>query len=902
MQYQTDFFSEPVVVGKKRRKKFPKCPWSVTGQRNSAYYHIKALDKQLIDGTGEGLSKFQGKDDDDTVRNYLYNGIVPPIFTIHLDEGSPAYSMCWFLFYCQMLRGFWMRDPHHRDWNDVKLGISGADLWHIILLMAVVFNMPFGAWDSGSWFSKIKRMAKELGMSLTASNPLFVALYELICADMGIEPEGTPQHREYILKMVLSGPAYTVKGVKVSLRRWFGWFQAASLYLPLWHSRLMALITMGQSLKVYRTYKDVPLWRNVAAKPSFDIVDGDDDGVGDGDDGDAEFHGDAAGDIDAAAAAAGAALDQHRVADEEKGNVKEKPGKEQLKDLRKTTRNTVFLCAEILSRDGVRNQVAMLMELIRPIYTEHSDNARDCRAPKDVCNYYLKAAQCHYMTIIEKCAAVMLKMELLKGMGFETEFGKGLPRGLTAASPQVAAQDHLAFQMVNVWARVAFHRITSMLWHSCTLPGYLVLLTSESYTVFWDAAKRIQDDYRIYLDVLETHCHKSTFINKLIRDSPFKLKIVSEIAHMLTWPVVGLSEFDIRASVTKLATWIFSGWGQTKVCEDLFKTMRERESMDSLNGVRCIEAYYAAMPAMGTIPLHKRREIQFTEDEPEEEVTARQCFASDAHTPSLTDAHRITDKATWPTYTPQSSKTIHTHQELLRHGDKHDSWHELSKCWQCALLPTRTIIYSKIGGCYYIVLGPLCYQMLVVWQVEPFEVRNTGYMVFLLGHGRVMNTTPTLLPILTLDDFTVIPTSPVGPLHYFLTLKRKFPRHKMGVLILQHDKPAAVMLHAARNGFFDMQLPQLKTIANEYGIDTPCLELPLTLTAVVKHMVKLHTKTDITVSELHSILALRSLEECSEIPTICDEDMLIEILDKEDLQAFQENACWWWVWAGGWAK
>ena len=231
-------------------------------------------------------------------------------------------------------------------------------------------------------------MAKELGMSLTASNPLFVALYELICADMGIEPEGSPQHREYMLKMVLSGAAYTVKGVKVSLRRWFGWFQAASLYLPLWHSRLMALITMGQSLKVYRTYKDVPLWRNVAAKPSFDIVDGDDDGVGDGDDGDAEFHGDAAGDIDAAAAAAGAALDQHRVADEEKGNVKEKPGKEQLKDLRKTTRNTVFLRAEVLSRDGVRNQVAMLMELIRPIYTEHSDNARDRRAPKDICNYY----------------------------------------------------------------------------------------------------------------------------------------------------------------------------------------------------------------------------------------------------------------------------------------------------------------------------------------------------------------------------------------------------------------------------------------------------------------------------------------------------------------------------------
>ena len=89
-----------------------KCPWSVTGQRNAAFKHIKALDKMLLLTIGIGLIYFGGSgvhgvqapfatalgdDPYALVYRLLYQGVLPPTLTLSLDEGSPAYSMTWYL-------------------------------------------------------------------------------------------------------------------------------------------------------------------------------------------------------------------------------------------------------------------------------------------------------------------------------------------------------------------------------------------------------------------------------------------------------------------------------------------------------------------------------------------------------------------------------------------------------------------------------------------------------------------------------------------------------------------------------------------------------------------------------------------------------------------------------------
>ena len=87
-----------------------------------------------------------------------------------------------------------------------------------------------GPWEGATWFSKLQQVSEEMIQSLSASNPLWNALYEQICYGMleqGIVPRGDAQHKQTMLGNMFSGEAWKVKGDKVSLRRWFSWVKAA---------------------------------------------------------------------------------------------------------------------------------------------------------------------------------------------------------------------------------------------------------------------------------------------------------------------------------------------------------------------------------------------------------------------------------------------------------------------------------------------------------------------------------------------------------------------------------------------------------------------------------------------------------------------------------------------------
>ena len=54
--------------------------------------------------------------------------------------------------------------------NDIQLGVSGADLWHVVLLLHMVLNFPFGPWEGG-WYKKIQDMAQDIFQSIFWSQP-----------------------------------------------------------------------------------------------------------------------------------------------------------------------------------------------------------------------------------------------------------------------------------------------------------------------------------------------------------------------------------------------------------------------------------------------------------------------------------------------------------------------------------------------------------------------------------------------------------------------------------------------------------------------------------------------------------------------------------------------------------
>ena len=45
-----------------------------------------------------------------------------PLLVLNMDEGSPAPSALWYLQYRIGVRAIMIRDPFHREWNDVLGG------------------------------------------------------------------------------------------------------------------------------------------------------------------------------------------------------------------------------------------------------------------------------------------------------------------------------------------------------------------------------------------------------------------------------------------------------------------------------------------------------------------------------------------------------------------------------------------------------------------------------------------------------------------------------------------------------------------------------------------------------------------------------------------------------------
>ena len=942
MEYQTQFFGDGVKCagqvlekrGGDKKRKVEKCPLAVTWLREAAHMHIKAIDKQLQLTTGEGLVQFAGGDSEpkDVAKQFLEHDVIPPTLCLHLDQGSPAYSMTWFLMSHVGLRMLSIFDPHHRAWNDIKMGV-GKRLWYVVLLMVVVFNLPFGPWEGGAWYEKLLVMSEELAKSLSIANPLFIARYELLCIDLGLEASGDAVHRQIVFDMIFSSGAFRTRGEKVSLRRWFGWLSSAHKFLPHWHSRLMGIVACGQVQGVYKSYRDVPLWAP-AVKPSPEALDADppqdiidaqeqadtqaadngrnraraqnsDQAQGSGpssaaqslpavaaadkrdhDHGIQEQHKAAAQDNAAAAAAAAAVRDCAPEPSDDKGRVNEPTGAEQLKDLWKQHRRHVFVAGCILSQDGMRNNVAMILEVCRAVWTQHSSDAHTLRSPADTFKYYLSAAKEEYLSVFESSATVLLNLAKLSSMGFVTDFGSGLPAGATVTSDIVQSQSAHAYTLVELWSNTTYHRLTSMMWHSHSWFGLLALLGSDVEEDYTRGVFMFQCDYAACEASLEKQ-RGSSFIGKLNKSSVFRYRMIKEIACILTLET-GLPIPDVRAKVRHYIQLVFTGWGQTKICEDTFKELRYREKLDTLNLRRSPTAIYAAMHDMGTIGLHKRNDIEIPEMQPAAEGNHKTTFSCSGHEPSIANHRDITQYARWQTFSPQSSKRIYADQMLINHLHATDTWEHASKAWQCELLQQASIIQRVSDKEFFFVMGHLAHLVTIAWKVETVNLPRTNHQVFLIGGQVVVNTKATVLAVLNVDDFVVIPTVPISPIHYFIACNKKLPKNN-GVVLMQYKPSRHIMLHAAYNAFWDLQLPQLAKIVKEYNIQIDAAVLAPTLTAVLRFMIKKHTGTDATDTELQDILALRCAEIAEPLEFIGDEDMLIEFLGEDDRQAYEDK-------------
>ena len=68
----------------------------------------------------------------------------PPALVLSLDQASIGFAMIWFLNYHLSVRIIAMHGTFHSEWNDVMLALSDDNLWWVILMSTMVYNMPHG--------------------------------------------------------------------------------------------------------------------------------------------------------------------------------------------------------------------------------------------------------------------------------------------------------------------------------------------------------------------------------------------------------------------------------------------------------------------------------------------------------------------------------------------------------------------------------------------------------------------------------------------------------------------------------------------------------------------------------------------------------------------------------------
>ena len=424
-----------------------------------------------------------------------------------------------------------------------------------------------------------------------------------------------------------------------------------------------------------------------------------------------------------------------------------------------------------------------------------------------------------------------------------------------------------------------------MLWHCASWPGRLADLCSEKSAIIDKRFTDLLEDYRIFT----VACDKSSnnpVLKKLLPASPFNTRVMREIVLMLTADHDATMD-ERKALVVKYARMIFASWGQTKICEDTFKELRDREQRDTCNQYLSVTSYHAFMTNMKTIELHKRDEPQPDKNTPLAKIDPKEAFYLKKHTPADIDSDRITARACWPTFTPQSSKRIYADLALFRHCDKTDSWDNISRAWQTTLFCKGMLIYKKSVMKYAVVLGDVQSTMLLVWEVSRVQLGKTNNACYVLARDKGsidhLNKAHIIWDALELQDYVVVPAVPVSPIHFWVAMKKKASQ-QLGIVMLQTGAPTTVMKYAAQHCFHQLDLGPCNTICAEHGVsvDGPP-SLPRTLTALIRKFLD-----PISDDEILAILALRSVEPENPMEILTDE-ACEQMLDSTDLQTLAEH-------------
>jgi hypothetical protein len=419
-----------------------------------------------------------------------------------------------------------------------------------------------------------------------------------------------------------------------------------------------------------------------------------------------------------------------------------------------------------------------------------------------------------------------------------------------------------------------------------TLHGQSVLRSSGRLALACDPGSlnafllTLWEDFCVFLGVKEVALG-STFWLRCAESSPFQTTLMMDVVLLAFTPSTRSIE-SIVSTLVSFCTKLFSGFGQTKVVEDMFGHLRRREQKDTMNGAFAFSRIWKCAIGSGVLGHHGSQGVEPTFVGARHDAPLAHYFESKTHTPSV-DMEQITGKATWPTFNAQTGLVLAAMRTVSQRCFAEDSWGQGSKTWKCSLMGQCSIV-RRVKPVeefrYYIVLGTVQSMAAIAWPAEAIDSR-AGKLVVV---GRVGPESLVWLTCFEYDEFEVLPSRVLSPVALYMALERKITPF-MGIVLLATGDAISLLRHAATHCFWDLQMPTLKAVGASLGLAADDTDLMGVLEALVKHV--LPGASD---GEVRDILAKRGVAPCEDLGAIdVPHGVIEEICPDEDVEEVRRN-------------
>ena len=840
------------------------------------------------------------------------------MLTIACDEGPDNCAAMWWLTHHRRLRVVWMRDPPHREHNDVTLAIKHSGLWGSVLDMCLVWNLGYGPFNSGAWYKSMLEGASDMLHNLQPSDGLTVWLGPHLATESN--QSGMPLDLEPVL----------TKGPRVSLSRWFSFYDATSHHWKFWYTKLAILLFIAVQAGHVTNAKDFPLLvadlqgpaalqgATTAAGPLCqEEAEGPESKHAAVDPLRTEAVAEPPCDKQAAihSAVAGAATrDSHVPPQGHVGKPKQKAapaatrkaGKsseestalDSLRNLRAKCTNTMHAAAVVLANEETRSTAAMLLAVIGPIRTAHGNHIKQLReGPDRAASLYAAWANGSWMPEVYSCTAVLHDQAALADCGLLVEGdaacscapgGSGPSAGTPSApasssahssrtsqrAPEdavVLGQDIAAAKLDRLVFNIVKFRSQSMMWHSDGLPGLLAGLLHSNVECRIAVLQKLKDLWQVFKAVKAAE-PKPPFLQKALARSPFSTFLVQLVCHALE----SSSFHEVPGEIASWLRSVFGSFGTTKLIEDSFNRLRDHESRDAKGPtMRCAKRWDIVVRS-SLLGDNQRHEL----NPKKETVSAKRISRGLFHAPAAAESDRLTNFAsicqrqTWPSPSPQTAVHIQADWGLLlklyKHSPENPTWRSATQGWRsCLLLPGE--LYQRVAdGRVFRSFGQLGAAALG-WPMQQLPPDGDSSKKWTYDNNK-----PEWLCMLQWEEFQAIPAAATSPLACIARGGRA-----PCVASLQLSEPCSPLLYAARKGFPGVPAADLARLCTEMKVPRAHPTLCEQLVALISRVLGLGEEEAL---ELLDLRCQHEAQQTSSAPVSVDTEVLHEVLgaDKKE--------------------